>query len=119
MYSVTQDDDGLMTIEQQKSRFSYKIHGLTNYPGYRFSHPFIFLKKKIGAGSEDFFIVETIPTVPERWREGNFIHHNGYEYRRLDQYEFDKLCYENEPFRERFPDNSKLYEELITKKLNL
>ena len=118
MYLVTKDDDGLMTIQQQKNRFSYKIHGLTNYPEYRFSHPFIFLKRKIGADVEDFLIVEAIPIVPERWREGNFIHHDGYEYRRLSQFEFDKLCFENDLFRERFPDNSKLYEELITKKLN-
>ena len=45
MYSVELEKEGVMSISQQKERFTYKIHGLTNYPDYRFSHPFIFIKK--------------------------------------------------------------------------
>ena len=113
MYSVEQEEGGVMSISQQKSRFTYKIHGLTNYPKYRFSHPFIFIKKNLVTGS--YSILESLPVLPEKWKTGNFIHHEGFEYRRLTQYEFDRFCSENKEFNMRFPDNGKLFDNISRK----
>ena len=113
MYSVQKEEEGVISISQQKSRFTYKIHCLTNYPDYKFSYPFIFIKKNIQTGN--YSIEESIPILCENWKTGNFIHHNGYEYRRLTQYEFDKFCSENTEFKNRFPDNGKLFDFITSK----
>ena len=113
MYSVELEKEGVMSISQEKERFTYKIHGLTNYPDYRFSHPFIFIKKNLLNGSCS--IIESLPVLPEKWKYGNFIHHEGFEYRRLTQYEFDKFCSENREFKTRFPDNGKLFDYISSK----
>ena len=113
MYSVSEEDQGVMSISQKKSRFNYKIHGLTNYPNYKFTHPCIFIKKNIETGES--VILESFPILSEKWKSGNFIHTLGFEYRRLTQYEFDKYCSENQEFKHRYPDNSKLFEDITLK----
>lgn len=113
MYSVNIEDNGLLSISQTKDRFSYKIHGLTNFPDYKFTQPFIYLKKNLITGH--FVIEESLPKLLKSWKTGNFIYEDGFEYRRLTQYEFDKFCFEDPEFKIRFPDNSKLFEHIKSK----
>lgn len=116
MYSISQHSDDVIKI-QIDGAYDKCFHCPTYYPNYILAPPTIVVKTNLETNDQE--IVRGQPFLPNSWKQGDFIHDNGYLYSRIGQWEFDKLCFYDNHYRSMYPDNAKLYEDTIIKKLNV
>ena len=103
MYTLTIRNDVLtICIDNQ---IKEHIHFSTNFPKYIFPPPHNLIK-------ENKTVIKKLPDLSVKWKNGNF-----QEEIRMSQYEFDKFCYENINFGNKYSDNKKLYNYIQNKYL--